>query len=79
MSVSAFTYARYLNQLALNSRYTNAFGVTIPVPNRQDFQLQKVQIKFLGWILDRKLRYLLYTWTSNVAQGLGAQWWWLET
>jgi hypothetical protein len=73
MSVSAFTYARYLNQLALNSRYTNAFGVTIPVQNRQDFQLQKVQIKFLGWILDRKLRYFLYTWTSNVAQGLGAQ------
>ena len=40
---------------------------------RQDFQLQKVQIKFLGWMLDPKFRYFLYAWSSNASQGLGAQ------
>lgn len=73
LSVSIYTYARYLNQLGLSSTYTDAFGNTKSVQERQDFQLQKVQIKFLGWVLDPKLRYFLYTWTSNATQGQGAQ------
>lgn len=73
LSVSIYTYARYLNQLALDPTYTDAFGKVHTVQQRQDFQLQKVQIKFLGWILDPKLRYFLYAWTSNASQGLGAQ------
>jgi len=73
LSVSIYTYARYLNQLGLDSNYTDAFGNVKPVQERQDFQLQKVQIKFLGWVLDPKLRYFLYTWTSNATQGQGAQ------
>jgi len=73
LSVSIYTYARYLNQLGLRSNYTDAFGVTKNVQERQDFQLQKVQIKFLGWVLDPKFRYFLYTWTSNPTQGQGAQ------
>ena len=73
LSVSIYTYARYLNQLGLNSSYTDSFGNVKNVQERQDFQLQKVQIKFLGWVLDPKLRYFLYTWTSNATQGQGAQ------
>lgn len=73
MNVSAFSYVRYLNQLNLSPTYTNAFGVTSLVQQRQDFQLAKVQIKFLGWVLDPKLRYLLYAWTSNANMGQGAQ------
>jgi hypothetical protein len=73
LSVSIYTYARYLNQLALDPQYTDAFGNVHSVQQRQDFQLQKVQIKFLGWILDPKFRYFLYAWTSNASQGLGAQ------
>ena len=73
LSVSIYTYARYLNQLGLSSNYTDAFGNVKSVQERQDFQLQKVQIKFLGWVLDPKLRYFLYTWTSNATQGQGAQ------
>ena len=73
LSVSIYTYARYLNQLGLNSNYTDAFGNTKTIQERQDFQLQKVQIKFLGWILNPKLRYFLYAWTSNPTQGQGAQ------
>ena len=73
VNLSIYSYARYLNQRALAPTYTNAFGVTTYLQQRQDFQLQKVQIKFLGWIMDPKLRYFLYAWTSNASQGLGAQ------
>ena len=53
MSISIYSYARYLNQLGLDSTYTDAFGNVKNVQQRQDFQLNKVQIKFLGWVLDR--------------------------
>lgn len=73
MSISIYTYVRYLNQLGLDSSYTDAFGNVKSVQRRQDVQIQKVQIKFLGWLLDPKFRYFLYAWTSNASQGQGAQ------
>jgi hypothetical protein len=73
VSLSIYTYARYLNQRAIEPTYTNAFGVTSTLQQRQDFQLNKVQIKFLGWIMNPKFRYFLYAWTSNASQGQGAQ------
>jgi hypothetical protein len=73
MNISIFSYVRYLNQLGLDSTYTNSFGNVSNVKQRQDFQLAKVQIKFLGWILNPKLRYFLYAWTSNANMGQGAQ------
>lgn len=73
LSISIYSYARYLNQLGLDSTYKDAFGNVKNVQQRQDFQLNKVQIKFLGWILDPKFRYFLYAWSSNASQGLGAQ------
>ena len=73
MSISIYSYARYLNQLGLDPTYTDAFGNVKNVQQRQDFQLNKVQIKFLGWMLDPKFRYFLYAWSSNASQGLGAQ------
>ena len=72
-SLSVYAYARYLNQRALEPTYTNAFGVTSTLQQRQDFQLNKVQFKFLGWMMDPKFRYFLYAWTSNASQGQGAQ------
>jgi len=73
VNLSIYTYVRYLNQLGLDNSYTDAFGNVKEVQNRQDAQLQKLQMKFLGWVLDPKLRYFLYSWTSNANQGLGAQ------
>lgn len=73
LSISLYSYGRYLNQLGLNSTYTDAFGNVKNVQQRQDFQLNKVQIKFLGWVLSEKFRYFLYAWTSNASQGQGAQ------
>jgi hypothetical protein len=73
LNVSIYTYVRYLNQRALDATYTDAFGNTKDIQRRQDVQLLKLQIKFLGWILNPKLRYFLYAWTSNANQGQGAQ------
>jgi hypothetical protein len=73
MSISIYTYARYLNQRGLDSTFTDALGNIKSVQQRQDIQLNKVQIKFLGWILHPKFRYFLYAWSSNASQGLGAQ------
>ncbi|HEY0461364.1 MAG TPA: hypothetical protein VGC97_19675 [Pyrinomonadaceae bacterium] len=73
VNLSIYTYVRYLNQLGLDGNYTDAFGNIKSVQRRQDVQLTKLQIKFLGWVLDPKLRYFLYAWTSNANQGLGAQ------
>ena len=73
LSLSIYTYVRYLNQRALNSTYTNYFGVVSTLQQRQDVQIQKLQMKFLGWIMNQKFRYFLYAWTSNASQGLPAQ------
>lgn len=73
LNLSIYTYVRYLNQLALDDTYTDAFGHLKTVQNRQDVQIQKLQFKFLGWVMSPKLRYFLYAWTSNATQGQGAQ------
>jgi hypothetical protein len=73
VSFSAFTYVRYLNQLALDDSYTDAFGRTKDLDLRNDAQLQKVTLNFKGWLFDPDFRYLFYTWTSNTSQGQDAQ------
>lgn len=73
LSLSIYTYVRYLNQRALHSTYTNFFGDVSTLQQRQDLQIQKLQMKFLGWVMSQKFRYFLYAWTSNASQGLGAQ------
>src|SRR6188768_3108295 len=73
LSISIYTYARYLNQTGLDPTYVDDFGITKTVQERQDIQLNKLQIKFLGWVMSPKLRYFLYAWTSNANQGNGAQ------
>jgi hypothetical protein len=73
LSISIYTYARYLNQTGLDPTQVDSFGLTRNVQQRQDVQLNKLQIKFLGWVMSPKLRYFLYAWTSNANQGNGAQ------
>jgi hypothetical protein len=67
------TYLRYLNQGAIDDSYQDSFGTTQSIDKRQDIQLNKMNIYFFGWFLDKKFRYLGYVWTSNASQGLGAQ------
>jgi len=73
MRVAIYTYVRYLNQKGLDPTYTDAFGNVKTVQQRQEAQILKVQIKFLGWLFDPKFRYFLYAWSSNATQGQGAQ------
>jgi hypothetical protein len=68
-----YTYVRYLNQLALDPEYSDAFGNTFDLDRRQDIQLQKGKLDTFGWIMDPRLQYLLYVWTANSSQGQGAQ------
>lgn len=68
-----FTYLRYLNQLGLDSTYTNAAGNTSSIDRRQDMQVNKVNLQFLGWFLDPNFKYVFYVWTNNTAQGQSAQ------
>jgi hypothetical protein len=73
LNFSLYTYVRYLNQMGLDPTYTDAFGTTAPVQQRQDLQFQKVLLYFRGWLLSPRFRYLTYVWSTNTSQGLSAQ------
>ena len=73
LNFSLYTYVRYLNQMGLDPTYTDAFGNTVPVQQREDVQFQKVILYFRGWILSPRFRYLTYVWSTNTSQGLSAQ------
>lgn len=73
LDISAFTYARYLNQKGLDDTYTDSFGRTSNLDIRNDLQFQKITLNFKGWLFDPRFRYLLYAWTSNTSQGDPAQ------
>jgi hypothetical protein len=60
-----FSYARYLNQKGLDETYTDFFGNTKTVKQREDFQLNKFFLPFSGWFLDPKFRYYLYVWSAG--------------
>ena len=68
-----YTYVRYLNQTGLDDEFTDSFGNTKELDLRQDIQLNKVKLETYGWVLSERLRYVLYVWTNNASQGLGAQ------
>ena len=68
-----FSYARYLNQKELDPTYTDFFGNTVTVKQREDFQLNKFFAPFSGWFMTPAFRYYLYVWSSNPSQGDPAQ------
>jgi hypothetical protein len=73
MYVRLFSYVRYLNQKGLDPSYTDYFGNTHAVKQREDVQLNKFFLPFSGWFLTPKFRYYLYVWSSNPSQGDPAQ------
>ena len=68
-----FTYIRYLNQDHLDAISSDSFGDTALLDRRQDIHLNKMNIQFMGWFMDPKLRYLAYAWTSGTSQGQTSQ------
>lgn len=73
LNFSGWTYVRYLNQQGLDDSYTDSFGRDFDIDIRNDFQVNKVNLTFNGWVYDEDFRWLLYTWTSNTSQGESAQ------
>jgi hypothetical protein len=73
MYVRLMSYVRYLNQKGLDDSYTDSFGNTKDVPLREDVQLVKFFLPFSGWFLKPQIRYYLYVWSANTAQGDPAQ------
>jgi hypothetical protein len=73
LNARLYASARYLDQKGLDDAYTDSFGTTRAVDERQDVQFNKATLYSYGWMLDPKFRYLLYVWSSNSSQGLGAQ------
>jgi hypothetical protein len=71
--VRLFSYVRYLNQKGLDPSYTDFFGNTFTVKQREDVQLTKFFLPFSGWFLTPKFRYYLYVWSANTGQGDPAQ------
>lgn len=67
------TYARYLNQNALNPTYTDSFGRVIEIDRRNEVQLYKVSLQFKGWLFSPNFSHLIFIWTNNANQGEGAQ------
>lgn len=72
LNFSAWAYVRYLNQRGLDETYVDAFGRERDVKQRNDVQLNKINLYFKGWVFDPSLRYTFYTWTSNASQGESA-------
>lgn len=73
LNFATYVTFRYLNQMGLDSSYTDSFGRRSRVQQRNDLQMQKVMLYFSGWIVDPRFRYLLYVWTSNTNIGQTTQ------
>ena len=73
LNFGVYTYVRFLEQKGLEEDYVNGFGQTVSIDRREDLQLNKVKLEFRGWLMDPRFQYVLYTWTNQTAQGLGAQ------
>jgi hypothetical protein len=69
LNVTLVTYFRYLDQTALLPDYTFYFGKTVPLKLNNDFQLNKINLTFKGWLYDERFRYLIFLWTNNASNG----------
>lgn len=73
LNIRVYSYVRYQNQRYTDPTYTDAFGNTKDIQQRQDIQLNKAQVYFFGWFMSPKFRYQLYVWTSNASLGQATQ------
>jgi len=69
LDFGVLAYLRYLNQLDIDPSYRDAFGRTNEVQRRQDFQVNREQIMFRGWLFDERFRYQFWVWTQNSSMG----------
>ncbi len=65
ISVSAYVLARYINQLPAKQSFTDHLGVTRQIDPRQDIQLHRILLTFIGNIYLPKFGYNVTVWTVN--------------
>lgn len=65
LAVSAYVMWRYLNQLPVVEFYDDHLGRRLQVKTRNDLQLHRILLSFLGWIYLPKLSYVVTVWTVN--------------
>ena len=73
LNIDVYAVVRYLNQRALDATYTDSFGNTRSVKQRQDIQVNKAIVFFQGWLMSPQFTYSAYVWTTNTSQGLPTQ------
>lgn len=69
LSFGVFAYLRYLNQLGIDPTFTDSFGRTFNVKQLQNFQVNREQINFRGWLFSERFRYIFWVWTQNAFMG----------
>lgn len=69
LGFGVLTYLRYLNSRGVDPTYVDAFGRTKSVQQRQDFQVNREQIMFRGWLFDERFNYQFWVWTQNSSMG----------
>jgi hypothetical protein len=68
MSISAYVLVRYINQLPAQQSFTDHLGRTQPIDPRNDIQIHRILLNFLGFIYKPKLNYVVTCWTVNSTQ-----------
>jgi hypothetical protein len=68
LSVSAYLLTRYINQLPASQSFTDHLGRTEKIDTRNDIQLHRILLSFLGFIYAPKLNYVVTVWTVNSTQ-----------
>jgi hypothetical protein len=68
MSVSAYVLARYINQLPTGQFFTDHLGRTSKLDTRNDIQLHRILLSFLGFVYKPKFEYNVTVWTVNSTQ-----------
>lgn len=65
LAISGYVLWRYLNQLPVVEFYDDHLGNVHQVKTRNDLQLHRILLSFLGWIYIPQLSYVVTAWTVN--------------
>ena len=71
MDISIIDYVRAISNQTAHEPHLHGLFRPYDYPRslKQDIQINKINVTFKGWVWDPKLRYLVFVWTNNSAQG----------
>ena len=65
LKISIYALTRYINQLPADQSFVDHLGRERDIDTRQDIQLHRVLLSFMGFIYHPKLNYAATVWTVN--------------